>query len=78
GAELSAIEAHSATVSGLAFAAGGRELASVSLDGSWKLWRLIREAASDDAPPRARLEQARLLRNPGQGQLRCTAYSPDG
>jgi len=78
GAELAAIEAHSATVSGLAFATGGRELASVSLDGSWKLWRLIREDTGDDAPPRARLEQARLLRNPGQGQLRCTAYSPDG
>jgi WD40 repeat protein len=74
GRQLAAVVAHEQTVSGLAFSPVRDELASVSLDGSLKVWSV----AHDAAKPRASLTLARTLREPNQSQLRCVAYSADG
>jgi len=75
GAELAAVPAHDQTVTGLAFSPNKDELASVSLDGSAKVWTFRRDRP--DAPA-ATLELKRVLRGSKQSQLRCVAYSSDG
>jgi WD40 repeat protein len=58
-------EGHSAAVQGLAFDRASRLLASVSADGTVKLW---------DIPSRALLHETRA----GQGAVEAVAFSPDG
>jgi WD40 repeat protein len=72
---LAAVPAHIETVSGLAFSPKEDELASVSLDGSVKVWALRRDPSGARS---ATLEFKQVLREAKQSQLRCVTYSPDG
>jgi WD40 repeat protein len=74
GERLAAEAAHTQTVSSLAFSPIRDELASVSLDGSLKIWSLVRNTSK----PGVGLRPVRTLRPAGTSQLRTVAYSTDG